>query len=77
MTIISSAPPGSLDRVPCSALRGDKCFNGFWVTMACYGAARKMDDHPCMNEKHCAFHFGSRAPYQILEEIAASKEDQT
>lgn len=59
---------------PCSALRGDKCFNGFWVNMACYGAARRMEDHPCMNEKHCAFHFGGRAPYQILEEIAEKRK---
>lgn len=60
---------------PCSALRGDKCFNGFWVTMACYGAARKMEDHRCMNEKHCAHFFEGKAPYQIIEEHAKRKEE--
>lgn len=28
---------------PCSALRGDKCFNGFMVTPVCHGPYQRIE----------------------------------
>jgi hypothetical protein len=45
-------------RTPCSALRGDRCYNGFWVTAACYGIGAEHVAPTCCNEDRCAHLYG-------------------
>lgn len=45
---------------PCSALRGDRCFNGFWVTAVCHGISAENIAPTCCNEARCAHLYGDR-----------------
>lgn len=63
------------DLTPCSALRGDKCFNGFMVTAVCHGIGAEHVVPTCMNEARCAHLYWANEGVPRVISAVVIKED--